>query len=82
MHTFAKDRVKTEFDHRIPIDRGGETTLDNVQALCHYCNKCKRQMCFVCQLQDCNETCALVCPETKNVVLATNENIADRITNR
>lgn len=80
-HTFAKDRVKMEIDHRIPVDRGGETSLENLQALCHYCNKCKRQMCFVCQLEECSPECALVNPETKDVVLATNENIKDRITN-
>lgn len=41
-HTFAKDRVSMEFDHRIPVDRGGESHIGNYQALCHYCNKCKR----------------------------------------
>lgn len=48
-HTFAKDRVSMEFDHRIPVDRGGKSCIDNYQALCHYCNKCKRQMCFICK---------------------------------
>ncbi|HAF60022.1 MAG TPA: hypothetical protein DCK81_02650 [Clostridiales bacterium UBA9856] len=47
-HTFAKDRVSLEFDHRIPVDHGGDSGIANYQALCHYCNKCKRQMCFVC----------------------------------
>lgn len=82
VHTFAKDRTKTEYDHRIPVDRGGETSIDNMQALCHYCNKCKRQMCFVCRLHQCSSECALVTPESKDIVLATNENIRDRITNR
>lgn len=77
-HTFAKDRVSMEFDHRIPVDRGGESRLENYQALCHYCNKCKRQMCFVCHVQ-CNERCALVTPEQFSVVLATGEDISDRI---
>lgn len=77
-HTFAKDRVSMEFDHRIPVDRGGESDLDNYQALCHYCNKCKRQMCFVCHVQ-CNAQCALVTPEEYSVVLATGEDISDRI---
>ena len=79
-HTFAKDRVKMEIDHRIPVDRGGETLLDNLQALCHYCNKCKRQMCFICQLEECSPECALVNPEIRDIVLATGENIRDRIT--
>lgn len=77
-HTFAKDRVSMEFDHRIPVDRGGESSVDNYQALCHYCNKCKRQMCFVCH-EDCNTTCALVTPEEYSIVLATGEDISDRI---
>ena len=76
-HTFAKDRVTLEFDHRIPIDHGGESTIDNYQALCHYCNKCKRQMCFVCN-KECSSKCALVAPEKSSIVLATGENISDR----
>ena len=69
-HTFAKDRVTLEFDHRIPIDRGGENSIDNYQALCHYCNKCKRPMCFICKEQ-CDSTCALVSPENSIIVKAT-----------
>jgi len=79
-HTFAKDRVRTEFDHRIPIDRGGGDIDGNYQALCHYCNKCKRQMCFVCSVVDCSEDCALVDPENHTIVQATGEDISDRIT--
>ena len=81
-HTFAKDRVRIEFDHRIPIDHGGANNIENIQALCHYCNKCKRQMCFVCHLRTCSPNCALVYPEHENFVLATDENILDRITKR
>lgn len=77
-HTFAKDRVTQEFDHRIPVDRGGESIVENYQALCHYCNKCKRQMCFVCH-EECSNQCALVSPETSSIVLATGENISDRL---
>jgi len=79
-HTFAKDRVRLEIDHRIPVDRGGANTTSNSQALCHYCNKCKRQMCFVCSLSKCSSECALVHPENKSIVLATGEDITDRIT--
>ncbi|KGM94334.1 HNH endonuclease [Clostridium botulinum] len=77
-HTYAKDRVSQEFDHRIPIDRGGANDIENYQALCHYCNKCKRQMCFICT-QECSNECCLVSPETSEIVLATNENISDRL---
>ena len=80
-HTFAKDRVKAEFDHRIPVDRGGGDLDGNCQALCHYCNKSKRQMCFICPLANCSQACALVNPEDQSIVLATGEDIADRITN-
>lgn len=79
-HTFSKDRAKLEFDHRIPVDRGGETNLNNMQALCHYCNKSKRQQCFICTLTECSPECALVSPENYSIVMATEENIADRIT--
>lgn len=78
-HTFSKDRVSMEFDHRIPVDRGGESTVDNYQALCHYCNKCKRQMCFICKEKECTSKCALVSPETSKIVLATKEDISDRL---
>ena len=78
-HTFAKDRVTMEFDHRIPIDRGGVNNIDNIQALCHYCNKCKRQMCYICK-EKCNKKCALVRPEESRIVMATGEDVFDRIT--
>ncbi|MCL2016983.1 MAG: HNH endonuclease [Defluviitaleaceae bacterium] len=81
-HTFSKDRVRMEFDHRKPIDRGGGSSLENYQALCHYCNKSKRQMCFVCGLENCSPKCALVNPEVQNIVQSTMENVCDRITKR
>ena len=77
-HTFSKDRVVLEFDHRIPIDKGGKNQIENYQALCHYCNKCKRQMCFICN-SECSENCCLVSPEKSSIILATNEDIEDRM---
>lgn len=77
--TFAKDRVRIEYDHRIPIEKGGSNDIGNFQALCHYCNKCKRQICFMCKLDICNPTCALVEPEKFDVVIPTSEDISDRI---
>lgn len=79
-HIFSKDRVRLEFDHRIPVDRGGETSLTNIQALCHYCNKSKRQMCFICTSAQCSPDCALVSPENSSIVIATGEDISDRTT--
>lgn len=79
-YTFAKDRVKAEFDHRVPVEKGGTNELENIQCLCHYCNKSKRQMCFICNQEKCSGYCALVSPETSSIVLATGEDISDRIT--
>lgn len=78
-HSFAKDRITLEFDHRIPIDRGGKNVLSNYQALCHYCNKCKRQICFICS-KKCDKSCALASPEKTSIIKATRENISDRLT--
>lgn len=76
-HIFSKDRVTLEFDHRIPIERGGDNITENYQALCHYCNKSKRQICFNCTTV-CTKSCALVSPESENIILATKEDISDR----
>ena len=43
-HTFAKDRVTLEFDHRIPIDRGGENSIDNYQACLLYTSPSPRDL--------------------------------------
>lgn len=37
----ARDGVKLEVDHIIPISRGGKTTYDNLQTLCKECNRGK-----------------------------------------
>lgn len=77
-HAFSKDRVTMEIDHRVPVDRGGDSGPDNFQALCHYCNKSKRQMCFLCE-RECGPECCLVSPETSTTVLATGEDVSDRM---
>lgn len=38
----AKDGVKLEVDHIIPVSKGGRTTMDNLQTLCERCNRGKR----------------------------------------
>lgn len=77
--TFAKDRVRLVWDHRVPVEKGGDSDKDNYQALCFYCNKCKWQICNICDvsLEDCL-SCALSRPEKSKLVAPTNENIDDR----
>ena len=40
--TIADDGIKLEVDHKIPRNWGGETTIDNLWALCQLCNGGKR----------------------------------------
>jgi HNH endonuclease len=79
-NTFSKDRVKLVWDHRVPVEKGGGSNEDNYQALCFYCNKCKWQICNICNAssEECI-SCALSNPESISVILPTNENIADRL---
>ena len=77
--TFCKDRVRIEYDHRIPIEKNGENIISNYQALCHYCNKSKRQICYICTLDKCDSTCALASPDKSSIIKATNEDISDRM---
>lgn len=37
----AKDKNNLEIDHIKPISKGGKSTEDNLQTLCHNCNKAK-----------------------------------------
>jgi 5-methylcytosine-specific restriction endonuclease McrA len=40
--TPTKDGVKLSPDHIVPVDWGGETALENLQALCRECNEGKQ----------------------------------------
>lgn len=40
--TVAEDGVKLQADHKVPLNWGGETTHDNLWALCQLCNGGKR----------------------------------------
>jgi hypothetical protein len=37
-NTYAKDRRRLVYDHRRPVERGGNSDLENFQGLCFYCN--------------------------------------------
>lgn len=80
--TYAKDRRREVFDHRHPVEKGGNSTLQNFQALCFYCNKSKWQICNICDIPTCDPTCALRNPETSSVIAPTQESISDLLRNR
>lgn len=40
-------------DHKVPLTRGGQNSLDNWQVLCNECNVAKRRSC-----QGCDESCS------------------------
>lgn len=77
--TFAKDRVRTVFDHRVPVEKRGRSVIENYQALCFYCNKSKWQICNICGLPNCDENCALAYPERSRIISPTQEDISDRM---
>ena len=80
-NTFAKDRVRLVWDHRIPIEKSGRSCLDNYQGLCFSCNKYKWMICNICELSG-NECvkCTLAFPEKFSKILPTGEDISDRST--
>lgn len=80
--TYAKDRRRLVFDHRKPVEKGGDSDIENFQALCFYCNKCKWQICNICELPNCDPNCALRNPENSNIVSPTSEDINDVLANR
>ena len=49
-------------DHKIPAERGGPSTDDNLQTLCTRCNLKKRQACGLCRLPSCLD-CPYAFPE-------------------
>ena len=79
-NTFQKDRSRLSFDHRIPVEKGGNSEDDNFQALCSYCNRSKLQICNICDFAPagCLE-CALAFPEKTSIVYPTKEDIKDRM---
>lgn len=60
MNKFSKTR-KISYDHRVPLIKGGQGSIENFQIICHECNNQKRSQCRHCEL-DCNK-CFLAFPE-------------------
>ncbi|MDO8335163.1 MAG: HNH endonuclease [Candidatus Saccharibacteria bacterium] len=78
-NSFSRDRIRLVWDHRIPVEKGGDSLAGNYQALCFYCNKCKWQVCNFCTLPaDSCFNCALAFPEETSIIAPTQENIGDR----
>ena len=77
-NTFSRDRVREVFDHRIPVEKGGSSKLENFQSLCFYCNKSKWQICTICTADTCAQ-CALAYPEHNKIITPTQEDISDRM---
>lgn len=76
---FSRDRVRIVWDHRIPVEKGGSSDNLNYQALCFYCNKCKWQICNMCDLDPSGcKKCALAYPEETMRIAPTEEDISDR----
>lgn len=77
---FAKDRVRLVWDHRVPVEKGGDSDQGNYQGLCFYCNKCKWQICNICTSShgEC-AGCALAFPEKTTIIHPTSEDIVDRL---
>lgn len=80
--TYAKDRRRIVFDHRLPVEKGGDSNLENYQALCFYCNKCKWQICNICTIPGCDPTCTLRQPEISFIIAPTGEDISDVLKER
>jgi len=78
-NAFSRDRLRRCFDHRVPIEKGGNSDITNFQLLCFYCNKSKWQICQLCPLPDCSPNCVLAFPERSNMIVPTGEDISDRI---
>lgn len=81
-NTYAKDRRREVFDHRIPVEKGGKSEFGNYQGLCFYCNKSKWQLCNICTIEGCDKKCALCHPEKSKIISPTNENIEDMLLRR
>jgi hypothetical protein len=51
-----------QYDHKVPLDRNGPTTVENLQMLCSACNVEKRGACKRCEQETC-DGCVYAYPE-------------------
>ena len=70
-----------QFDHKIPLERGGQTDVENLQLLCSPCNVEKRGACRHCMLTSC-ERCPYAYPELfeSNFNILLDRNTAELLT--
>ncbi|WP_444920872.1 HNH endonuclease [Microbulbifer sp. CnH-101-G] len=78
--TYYRDRVRLVWDHRIPVEKGGDSSEKNYQPLCFACNKHKWQVCSHCEFdgKTCSE-CVLANRELTSTIKPTGEDISDRL---
>ncbi len=76
-HTlFMKQAITPAYDHRIPLFRGGDNTLENIQLISEQANQEKRKICISCKNVKCEE-CALAFPEDYTVIQANFQDISE-----
>ncbi len=72
---------KIEWDHRIPLSKGGNDSKSNPknwQMLSSYVNKEKNKICQSCENPECKK-CALAFPEKNGIIFPTGDKITDII---
>ncbi len=72
--------TKAQCDHKVPAERGGPSTPDNLQTLCLQCNLKKRQACKHCDLPTCVD-CPYAFPEkfAQTLVLRLPDGVAKKL---
>lgn len=71
---FMKIYQIASYDHRIPLSKGGEDSLENMQLVSEAVNLEKMRICNSCLNVKCEE-CALAYPEDYDVIQANQQNI-------
>jgi len=77
--TFLKNLQIIQYDHRVPLFKGGDNNQDspkNWQLLSELVNREKNKLCGSCQQESCIN-CALAFPEESKIIKANDQNISD-----